>query len=53
MPTESPRTELKRDLGTWPAMSIVVATIIGTVIGSSSTVTFTAGLGASLFEKRT
>ena len=28
----APRTELKRDLGTWPAMSIVVGTVIGSGI---------------------
>jgi amino acid transporter len=32
MPTETSRTELKRDLGTWPAMSIVVGTVIGSGI---------------------
>ena len=32
MDTESSRTELKRDLGTWPAMSIVVGTVIGSGI---------------------
>src|SRR5580700_301436 len=29
---ETARTELKRDLGTWPAMSIVVGTVIGSGI---------------------
>jgi APA family basic amino acid/polyamine antiporter len=29
---ETSRTELRRDLGTWPAMSIVVGTVIGSGI---------------------
>jgi APA family basic amino acid/polyamine antiporter len=32
MDTAASRTELKRDLGTWPAMSIVVGTVIGSGI---------------------
>jgi APA family basic amino acid/polyamine antiporter len=32
METAPSRTELKRDLGTWPAMSIVVGTVIGSGI---------------------
>src|SRR5271165_2873417 len=32
MQSETSRTELRRDLGTWPAMSIVVGTVIGSGI---------------------
>jgi len=32
MENESRRTELKRELGTWPAISIVVGTVIGSGI---------------------
>ena len=32
MENQSGRIELKRDLGTWPAMSIVVGTVIGSGI---------------------
>ena len=32
MPIASSRTELRRDLGTWPAISIVVGTVIGSGI---------------------